>query len=157
MLFQGQEILEDQWFRDDDPIDWTREQTYAGILRLYGDLIALRRNRDGLRGGGVAVHHLNDDDNVIGYHRWADGGAGDDVVVLLNVSNRGYDDYRIGLPRAGIWRARCNTDARRYGDDYGDHGVGMDPVAEPEPRDGMSCSASVPIGPYSAIVLSQDA
>jgi 1,4-alpha-glucan branching enzyme len=160
MLFQGQEILEDRWFRDDDPIDWTREQTYAGILRLYVDLIALRRNRHyvsgGLRGGNVTVHHLNDDGNVIAYHRWASGGVGDDVVVLLNIGNRGYDEYWIGFPRSGTWRSRCNTDARRYGDDYGDHGVGIDPVAEPVPRDGMRCSASVPIGPYSAIILSQD-
>ncbi len=47
MLFQGQEILEDAWFHDQDPIDWSKEHTYEGILNLYRDLIRLRRDRDG--------------------------------------------------------------------------------------------------------------
>src|SRR3712207_9059449 len=42
MIFQGQELLEDRWFHDQHPIDWTRERTYAGILALYRDLIRLR-------------------------------------------------------------------------------------------------------------------
>jgi hypothetical protein len=64
MIFQGQELLEDRWFHEQDPIDWTREHTFAGILALYRDLIALRRDRDGttggLRGDNVNVHHVND-------------------------------------------------------------------------------------------------
>ncbi|MDT8272886.1 MAG: alpha-amylase family glycosyl hydrolase, partial [Desulfomonilia bacterium] len=45
MLFQGQEFLEDDWFHDQDPVDWTKKDRYAGILQLYKDLITLRRNR----------------------------------------------------------------------------------------------------------------
>jgi 1,4-alpha-glucan branching enzyme len=44
MLFQGQEFLEDAWFRDDDPLDWKRTRTNAGIVQLYRALIRLRRN-----------------------------------------------------------------------------------------------------------------
>lgn len=33
MRFQGQEFLEDQWFRDDDPLDWGKKKRFAGILR----------------------------------------------------------------------------------------------------------------------------
>ena len=47
MLFQGQEFLEDGFFHDDDPLDWTKTSTYAGILQLYTDLIALRLNKHG--------------------------------------------------------------------------------------------------------------
>jgi hypothetical protein len=49
----------------------------------------------------VNVHHVNDDDNVIAFHRWRDGGPGDDVVVIANVGNRAYDSYRVGMPRSG--------------------------------------------------------
>ena len=46
MLFQGQEMLEDEWFRDTDPIDWSKAKEFAGVLRMYRDLIRLRLNRE---------------------------------------------------------------------------------------------------------------
>jgi 1,4-alpha-glucan branching enzyme len=159
MLFQGQEILEDAWFHDQDPIDWTKEQTYQGIHALYRDLIRLRRNwhdtTRGLRGHHVNVHHVNDDDNVIAYHRWDRGGPRDDVVVVVNLADRRYDSYRIGFPRAGRWRVRFNSDWHGYGADYDNH-LSYDTVTEPEPRDGLAHSANVGIGRYAAIILSQD-
>jgi 1,4-alpha-glucan branching enzyme len=159
MIFQGQEILEDQWFHDDDPIDWSKEQTYSGILQLYRDLIRLRRDwygtTRGLRGQGVHVHHVNDDDNVIAFHRWHAGGPGDDVVVVVNVANRSYDDYRIGMPRQGEWRLRFNSDWHGYSPDFGTQ-ASFDTATDSQPRDAMPFSASVGIGPYSALILSQD-
>ena len=44
MLFEGQEFLEDGWFRDDKALDWTKLKTFRGINSLYRDLIHLRRN-----------------------------------------------------------------------------------------------------------------
>lgn len=44
MLFQGQEFLQGGWFRDDVPLDWSLDDEYHGIVRLYRDLVALRRN-----------------------------------------------------------------------------------------------------------------
>jgi 1,4-alpha-glucan branching enzyme len=159
MIFQGQEILEDAWFRDDDPIDWTREQTYAGIHALYRDLIRLRRNGDdttrGLRGQHLNVHHVNDTAKVIAYHRWRDGGPGDDVVVMLNCSANTFNTYRIGLPRPGTWQIRVNTDWLEYSDDFG-AAPGDDPTADEPGVDGMQWSATVAIAPYSALILSQD-
>jgi 1,4-alpha-glucan branching enzyme len=159
MIFQGQEFLEDRWFHDQHPIDWTRERTYAGILALYRDLIRLRRNwfdtTRGLRGPSVNVHHVNDDDNVLAYHRWDRGGPRDDVVVVLNVSNRSYDSYRIGLPRPGSWRVRFNSDFRGYSDDFGGQPT-FDTATDDLPADGMPCSAAMGLAPYSGVVLSQD-
>lgn len=58
MIFQGQELLEDEWFRDVDPIDWTQKEKYAGIFNLYPDLIRLRRNwHDNTR--GLHGQHVN--------------------------------------------------------------------------------------------------
>ena len=34
MLFQGQELLEDRWFEDRDPVDWSRRERFAGIVAL---------------------------------------------------------------------------------------------------------------------------
>ena len=159
MIFQGQELLEDRWFRDDDPIDWTREQTFAGIHALYRDLIRLRRNADGvtagLRGQHVNVHHVNDANKVIAFHRWRDGGPGDDVVVIVNCGDRAYDNYTLGMPRPGDWRMRFNSDWSGYSPDFGAQ-ASYDTATADVPRDGMPWSASVGLGRYSALILSQD-
>jgi 1,4-alpha-glucan branching enzyme len=159
MLFQGQEILEDHWFKDDVPIDWTRLGRFAGIHALYRDLARLRRNwhdhTRGLRGAHVNVHHVNDADKVIAFHRWENGGARDDVVVVANFSNRAFPEYVVGLPRAGEWKVRFNSDAQVYGADFGAQDS-FDLVAVDSPRDGLPFSGAVGIGPYTAVILSQD-
>ena len=159
MIFQGQEILEDQWFRDTDPVDWAKAVTHAGIVALYRDLIRLRRDwhgtTAGLRGNHVNVHHVNDDDNVVAFHRWHRGGPGDDVVVVVNVSDRRRDSYRIGFPRPGRWRVRCHTDWTGYSPLFDDH-FSFDTDADGAPQDGMAQSADIGIGRYAAAILSQD-
>jgi 1,4-alpha-glucan branching enzyme len=159
MIFQGQEFLEDEWFRDVDPIDWTKRETYAGIFNMYRDLIRLRRNWNdntrGLRGGHVNVFHVNDDDKVIAFHRWENGGPGDDVVVVINMANRAHDSYNLGFPRGGSWKVRFNSDWNGYSADFGNH-LGYDTFAQQGGEDGMAFNANVGIGPYSAIILSQD-
>jgi len=98
MIFQGQEFLEDKFFQDSVPLDWTKLTTYAGINALYRDLIRLRRNwfnqTRGLRGQHVNVHHVNNADKMIAFHRWENGGPGDDVVIVANFGNRSYDSYK---------------------------------------------------------------
>ncbi|MFM8784309.1 MAG: alpha amylase C-terminal domain-containing protein, partial [Phycisphaerales bacterium] len=159
MLFQGQEFLEDRWFSDTDPLEWSRTQTYAGILQLYRDLIAMRRNLGGntrgLTGQSHVEHHVNNGSKVIAYRRWADGGPGDDVVVLANFSAQSFPNYRIGLPRAGTWRVRFNSDWNGYSADYGNFST-VDVVADPWPYDGMPFSGNLSVGPYSAVVFSQN-
>ncbi|MFQ3588524.1 MAG: alpha-amylase family glycosyl hydrolase, partial [Fimbriimonadaceae bacterium] len=88
MLFQGQDILEDGWFSDTRPVDWSKLNAHSGINRLYRDLIHLRRNLTGqtrgLTGPHVHVFHSNNANKVIAYHRWMNGGPNDDVVVVAN-------------------------------------------------------------------------
>jgi 1,4-alpha-glucan branching enzyme len=158
LLFQGQEFLEDRWFHDDDPIEWHRRDKFAGIVRLYGDLIRLRRNwhnnTRGLRGPHVNIFHVNHWDKVIAYHRWDQGGPGDDVVVVANFSARTLHDYTIGLPRGGWWSLRLNSDAQSYDRDFGACHVG-DVWAGDWDRDGLNHSGSLSLPPYTALVFSQ--
>ena len=159
MLFQGQELLEDRWFHDEDPVDWGRKKAFKGIVHLYRDLIHLRRNLDGVSRGLCAqnarVYHLNDAAKVIGVHRWDQGGPGDDVVAVLNMANRTILDYRIGFPRAGVWKVRFNSDWHGYDESFGDVG-GSAVEAGAVALDELPASAALAIGPYSALVLSQD-
>lgn len=158
MIFQGQEFLEDDWFRDDDPLDWSKKDRFAGILRLYKDLTRLRLNRDGhtrgLCGQGMDVHHLNDDKKVLAYHRWDQGGPADSVVVVANFSAEPRRDYRIGLPAEGTWTVRFNSDRKAYDAEFGD--VGETPVTgQSQEYDGQPASGIVEVAPYSVIALSQ--
>jgi len=159
MIFQGQEFLEDQYFRDSAPLGWAKLDTYAGINALYRDLIRLRRNwfnqTRGLRGQQINVHHVNNTDKVIAFHRWENGGPGDDVVIVANFGNRSYDSYALGFPRAGDWRVRFNSDWQGYSSDFGNQ-LGYDTSAGEGSRDGMPFEANVGLGPYSVLILSQE-
>ena len=122
MLFQGQELLEDRWFQDKDPIDWSRVEDEHGILGLYRDLIALRRNLSGKTRGLCAqncqIYHVDHEAKLIAFHRWDKQGPTDSVVVVVNMTNQNRDGYRIGFPRAGSWKTRFNSDSYNYGPNF---------------------------------------
>jgi 1,4-alpha-glucan branching enzyme len=159
MIFQGQEFLEDGWFDDRDPLDWAKATANAGIVNLYRDLIRLRRNGDGRTGGlagrYVNVYHVNNADKLIAFHRWDQGGPGDDVVVVANFANRVVKNYRLGFPRAGQWRLRFNSDRKLYDARFGDY-LAPHVEAVEGPADSLHYRASVSLGPYSAVIFSQD-
>jgi 1,4-alpha-glucan branching enzyme len=160
MIFMGQEFLESGYFHNDpQELDWSKTTTYSGVLNLYRDLIYLRRNwfnsTRGLRGQHVNVHHTNNSAKVLAFHRWDQGGNGDDVVVVLNLANQSYASYTIGFPRSGPWRVRFNSDWNGYSADFGNW-LSYDTEAGGGPCDGMPFSGNVGLGPYTAIILSQD-
>jgi 1,4-alpha-glucan branching enzyme len=160
MLFQGQELVEGSWFSDEDGLDWTLRHRHAGLLRLHRDLISLRRNTAdlsrGLRGENVIVHHVNGEAKVLGWHRWLEGGPRDDVIVLANFSTDAFPDYHVGVPRAGRWRVRFNSDWDGYDPEF-ETVDSLDTDSEAEEHDGMAQRIAVGLGPYSVVILSQDA
>ncbi len=158
MLFQGQEFLEGGTFRDTVPVDWDQRDEFHGIVRLYRDLIRLRLNRAGrtrgLCGQHIEVHHLHHECKILGFHRWDQGGPGDDVVVVANFSRDARSDHRIGFPAVGPWRLRFNSDWEGYNDDFQNH-PSTAAIAEPGPCDGLPGQAAISIGPYSVLIYSQ--
>jgi 1,4-alpha-glucan branching enzyme len=163
MLFQGQELLEwGSW--SDNPaenpnamLDWSKRDRFRGIFDLYRDLVRLRRNwfdnTRGLRGQNLNVFHVNDEAKVIAFHRWGDGGPGDDVVVIANFADRAYDSYTIGFPRAGTWYLRFDSDWSGYDPSFGNQGYHT--TAEGGGRHGLPFHGNVGLGRYSAIIYSQ--
>ena len=159
MLFQGQEFLEDDWFHDQDPIDWGKIERFPGILAIYKDLVALRLNCDGLSKGltgqEVNVYHTNQADKVIAYHRWEHGGPGDSVVVAANFSTHPKEGYSMGFPAEGEWRVRFNSDSMVYEPEFGDVGSTV-VLAELGDQDGLPARGQINIAGYSALILSQE-
>jgi 1,4-alpha-glucan branching enzyme len=160
MIFMGQEFLESGAWSDASELDWSKSDRFEGIGTFYRDLIRLRRNwfdaTRGLKAQHVNVHHVNDADKLLAFHRWDQGGPRDDVIVVVNFSNRGYDSYGLGLPAGGLWRVRFNGDWRGYSPLFSDH-RSDDFWALPRGCDDMPWSGDIGIGPYTAIILSQDA
>lgn len=159
MLFQGQEFLEGEWFRDTVPVDWDSSDEFQGVVRLYRDLISLRLNQTGATGGLCGQHvqilHVNETDKLIAFRRNEKGGPGDDVVVAANFSHVGRADYVLGFPAPGRWRVRFNSDWSGYGKSF--KGLTGESVEAVEgDYDGMPCQAKVAVAPYSVIILSQD-
>ena len=161
MLFQGQDFLEYRPFPNyggyPENIDWGRKDTYNGIWTLYRDLIHLRRNwNNNTRGlGGRNIHVLPvTGDNMLVYHRWDQGGQGDDVLVVCNFASQKYPSYAIGAPQPGMWRVRLNSDAHDY-DGYFDGWAAIDTEANGPALNGMPYSANLSIGAYTCVILSQ--
>jgi len=159
MIFEGQELLEDRWFQDNVPIDWSRAEDEHGILRMYRDVITLRRNLPGvtrgLCGQNIHIYHFDGEAKVIAFHRWDRQGPTDSVVVVVNMTNQNRDGYVIGFPRAGLWRTRFNSDSYKYSPNFANHPT-PDVEVHEEETDGLPYSGKISIGPYTVVMFSQD-
>ena len=118
MLFMGQEILEDKPWSDDVDnwpqflIWWdglTMDRHMADFRRFVGDLVHLRRAQPALRGDGIHISQVHDDDRILVVHRWVEG-AGHDVVVVSSLNERTLEAYPVDLPYGGTWREIFNSD-----------------------------------------------
>jgi 1,4-alpha-glucan branching enzyme len=161
MLFMGQEILEDKpW--SDDVFNWPQfliwwdgleaDRHMRDFLRFTADLIAIRRTHDALRGDGIRVSQVHDDDRVLVVHRWVEG-VGRDVVIVTSLNERTLEGYRIGLPHPGRWCEVFNSD---YYDFFPNPSVaGNDGTveAEPVPAGTYSLSAPLRIPANGAVIL----
>jgi 1,4-alpha-glucan branching enzyme len=74
---------------------------------------------------------------------------------VLNFANKSYSSYTIGFPRNGRWRVRFNSDWNGYSPDFG-NSFSYDTDASASPYDNMPFEGNVGLGPYSAIIFSQD-
>jgi 1,4-alpha-glucan branching enzyme len=154
MLFQGQEFMQGGEFNDWEGLDWEAGKSHLGIAQAYRDLINLRRNKykntGGLSAQCFSILHLNEESKVLAYHRWENGGPGDDVLVVFNFSNNTLKDYGINFPLDGSWHIRFNSGFKGYSSDFKE-------LDSPEIREVQNGFGTVSIAPYSMIVLSQDA
>jgi 1,4-alpha-glucan branching enzyme len=161
MVFQGQEMLDSRpfVFERAEPILWSRVTSFGGVVSFYRDLIALRRNiggtTAGLTGRNTKVVHVDPENHTLAYRRWEAGGARDDVMVILNLSNAPLRDLKVGFPSAGQWIVRLNSDSSKY-DDAAHFDETTDVAATPDPADGLDFSGRVSIGPYAAVIFSQN-
>ena len=156
MLFQGQDTLASGTFAN--PPAPLAPATTAGLAMhgFYRDLIRLRRNLDGGAGSladpGVAILHRDDTTKVLAYRR--SGPSQEDVIVVVNLRSTAWPTYDIGVPAAGAWKVRLDTEWNAYGADFGGGQTG--PLqAQATPYGGQPCRLRLALGGYSAVVLTR--
>jgi 1,4-alpha-glucan branching enzyme len=152
MLFQGQEFMEGGCFNDWEQLDWAKAEKYAGVVQAHKHLVALRRNiggaTAGLQGRGFNIMHLDENNKVLTYHRWSQGGPRDDVVVVINFSKNLQPVYSMNFPRNGKWKVRFNSAWKGYSPDFKE--VKLDDVTV------ESGNGTLALPPNCALILSQD-
>jgi 1,4-alpha-glucan branching enzyme len=151
MLFQGQEMLENQPFSTSRPVDWSKTNTYSGIVNCYRDMIRLRRNIEGysagLKGDSFAIVAKDDGNKVIVTRRWQANATNSDCVVVANLSSNVLANYTVPFPATGNWYLHFNSDATNYSSDF--TGVGSNTVSV------TGATANIALGAYAVEVFSQ--
>ena len=154
MFLQGQEFMQEGSFNDWQELEWDKAETYNGIVLAHQHLVNLRLNQGdttaGLLGQSTAVFHQDDNNGVIGYHRWDKGGPGDDVLVIANFGGDAHETYQLQVPLPGKWHVRFNSTWKGYSPDF--HEVALDEIATDENR-----LITLNLPAYAALILSQDA
>jgi 1,4-alpha-glucan branching enzyme len=161
LLFQGGEIGQyDEWAHDrsvdwhllgDSPLHIQLMSLIMELNRLYQTVPALHVHDAGL--AGFEWVDANDDDNsVYTFLRKGDPSHPEEVVlVVMNCTPVPRHDYRVGVPRGGLWREVLNTDAAAFGGSgLGNLGTVM---AEEHPWHARPVSLRLTLPPLAALYL----
>jgi 1,4-alpha-glucan branching enzyme len=153
MIFQGEEMLENQSFDSGRLVDWSKTNTYSAIVQLYRDLIGARRDlkgyTPGLEGDYASVLQVDNVNKLVAFNRWKSAQPNQSAVVIANFAGTALNNFAVNFPSAGNWYVHFNSDSTNYGSDFGN--VGSSTVT----ASGGPITANVTIGPYSALILSQ--
>ena len=93
------------------------------------------------------------DDALQSVYAWLRVGNAEDapIAAICNFTPVPRDNYRIGLPFAGVWREIMNTDAEHYGGSgLGNWGAVR---AEERPSHGFPASAALTLPPLATLYL----
>jgi len=163
LLFMGGEFGQrGEWDHDATP-EWAQAGAppHAGVQRLVGDLNRLLRAQPALwRGDRVPAGFewsIGDDrdNSVFAFVRHDPAGAAPPLLVVSNFTPVPRHGYRVGVPTAGRWHERLNTDSGHYaGGNLGNAG-GRD--TEPTPMHGHAESLALTLPPLSTLYLQADA
>jgi 1,4-alpha-glucan branching enzyme len=162
LLFMGDEFAQEHEWNHDWQLDWqlVTDPLHAGVQLLVRDLNRLYRDTPALHrldcepDGFAWIDVANAAESVVSYLRRGRGMPGI-AVAVCNFTPVVREDYRIGVPRPGVWLERINTDAA----EYGGSGVGNAGavVAEPCPMHSQPYSLRLRLPPLGALIFTIDA
>jgi len=158
LLFMGGEIAQWSEWNHDAEIEWhlLGNPDHAGIQRLVRDLNRIYRTEAALHArdsDGFGFRWIVGDDranSVYVFLRSADD-TSKPVLVICNMTPAPRHHYRVGVPRAGLWREIANTDSSFYGgSNVGNEGA-VRTVESPAHGEPQSLELTLP--PLATIML----
>jgi 1,4-alpha-glucan branching enzyme len=157
LLFMGCEFGQEAEWSEGRSLDWWLLDTpdHRGMQSLVRDLNAAYRDsramwsQDADPAGFQWIDANDSVGNVFSFLRWGDDGSV--VACVANFAGTPHEQYRVGLPHAGLWRELINTDAELYtGSGVGNWGQ---VTAEPTSWHGQPASALLRLPPLGTLWL----
>jgi 1,4-alpha-glucan branching enzyme len=160
LLFMGGELAQRREWHHEESLEWhvLQHPLHAGVQRWVRDLNHLYQRTPALHELDFSEHGFawvdcaDADISAITYLRM--GASGPPVLVACNFTPVPRTNYLIGVPAAGRWRERLNSDAS----DYGGSGLGNlgGVAAERIAAHGHAQSLRVLLPPLAVVVLMPD-
>ncbi len=157
LLFMGGEFGQRREWQHEESLEWhvLAFPLHAGVQRWVGDLNRLYRESAALHEldfSAAGFQWLDCDDadvSVIAFLRR--GASGTVALIACNFTPVPRESYRIGVPQAGRWHERLNSDAA----DYGGSGQGNLGALDSEAvaAHGQSQSLQLRLPPLAIVIL----
>ena len=159
LLFMGCEFAQEREWNHEHSLDWhlLGDGMHSGMQRLVRDLNQLYRTtpalyqRDFVPQGFEWIALDDSEQSVLSFVRRGDDGA-PLIVVVCNFTPTVHQAYRVGVPSAGSYRERLNTDSAHYGGSN----VGTDfgvVEAQPVPWNGRPLSIQITLPPLATVIF----
>jgi 1,4-alpha-glucan branching enzyme len=159
LLFMGCEFGQEREWNHDQSLDWhlLDSPMHAGVQRLMRDLNHLYKvtpalyQQDFEAAGFEWIEHNDAERSVISFIR---RGHDDQtyIVVVSNFTPISQKGYRLGVPQAGSYRERINTDSAHYGGSNVGTPLGV-ATAQSVPWHGKSHSVLLDLPPLATVML----
>ncbi len=121
LLFMGQEFAQPSEWSESRDLDWwlLDHHPHRGMQQLVSDMNKLYVENPSLweldhdHAGFQWIDGGNADQNILSFLRF--DAAGNPIAVVVNFAGHPYHNFRLGLPKPGLWQEILNTDAEVYG------------------------------------------
>jgi 1,4-alpha-glucan branching enzyme len=158
LLFMGGEFGQEREWNHDQSLDWhlLADPSHRGIQSLVRDLNALYRSIPALHeldcepSGFEWVDGGNTQQSLLSYIRKGKSGSGR-ALVVCNFTPQVHHRCRFGVPAAGRWVERLNSDSEAYGGSNVGNLGGVE--AEKQSAHGRPYSLEITVPPLATIVL----
>lgn len=159
LLFMGGEFGHAQEWQHDQGLDWQllKQPLHRGVQLWTRDLNRLYRTLPALSARDCSpesfewIDFQDTDNGVVAFLRKA-GEENSAVLVVCHLTPMLLKGYRIGVPAAGIWEERLNSDAFEYGGSGQGNLGGV--TSETEPCHGQKHSLLLTLPPLSILLFS---
>jgi 1,4-alpha-glucan branching enzyme len=162
LLFMGCEFGQTREWNADDSLHWDLlqfkphqgiQQWVKALNSAYKTLPALYERSFG-SDGYQWIDHGDHNNSVLSFIRHGNS-PGDELVIVINLTPRPHENYRIGAPMAGFYQLILNSDDPQY------FGSGFPVAAHPNtqsaPSHGFSQSLSLNLPPLGMVIYRREA